>query len=88
MVFKARLSLHTFPSAVRSAVRSHNVKLVGLFEIISSRGDFQARDNSIGSETQHSIKTKVDIHEFTFYSLSWLRVNTPPRNGSHVESRA
>lgn len=46
MVFKARLSLHTFPSAVRSAVRSHNVKLVGLFEIISSRGDFQARDNS------------------------------------------
>ena len=30
----------------------------------------------IDSETQHSIKTKVDIHEFTFYSLSWLRANT------------
>ena len=36
----------TLPLAVRSAVRSRNVKLVGLFQITSSRGGFQACENS------------------------------------------
>lgn len=43
---KGGLSPHTLPCAIRSAVRSRNVKLVGSFEITSSRGGLQACENS------------------------------------------
>ena len=45
-LLKGGLSPHTLPCAIRSAVRSRNVKLVGSFEITSSRGGLQACENS------------------------------------------
>ena len=88
-LFKARSSLHTFPSAVRSAFRSHNDKLVGLFEIISSRGGFQARDNSY--RFRNTTFYKNEGRYSRVYILFFVVVkskHTTPRNGSHVESRA
>ena len=82
-------SLHTFPSAVRSAFRSHNDKLVGLFEIISSRGGFQARDNSY--RFRNTTFYKNEGRHSRVYILFFVVVkskHTTPRNGSHVESRA
>jgi len=48
LIPKEQTEIGSSPRPVRSAVRSHNVKLVGLFEITSSRGGFQACDYSSG----------------------------------------
>ena len=65
LIPKERTEIGTLPRPVRLAVRSCNVKLVGLFEVVSKHVT-----TLIGLETRHSRKMTVDIHEFALYSLS------------------